>query len=84
MTSEQLENIKKLKEKHHKQDQREGIEDCRDRNLQTDDRDELDFTEGGAVWDIFRREDIPKIQDYLRRHFREFRHTYCCQLPQVI
>nr|XP_043626937.1 lysine-specific demethylase JMJ25-like [Erigeron canadensis] len=46
--------------------------------------DKFDLEEGGALWDIFRREDTPILEEYLKKHFREFRHTYCRPLQQVI
>ncbi|KAH6783865.1 hypothetical protein C2S52_008824, partial [Perilla frutescens var. hirtella] len=41
-----------------------------------------DAVKGGAVWDIFRRQDVPKIEEYLRKHHKEFRHTYGCPVLQ--
>ena len=99
LTPEQLANIEELKKRHHKQDQREffgngqtvdgecsnNLNDkfCKLSISSGNSLEEVEAAEGGALWDIFRRQDIPKLNEYLNKHFREFRHTHCCPLPQV-
>ncbi|XWS76868.1 hypothetical protein CRYUN_Cryun01aG0215000 [Craigia yunnanensis] len=36
--------------------------------------DESQIVNGGAVWDIFRKQDVPKIIEYLEKHRKEFCH----------
>lgn len=43
----------------------------------------MEHPEGGALWDIFRRQDSPKLEEYLKKYFKEFRHVYCQPLDQV-
>lgn len=99
LNSEQLSNIKYLQEKHASQDMIEcygteretdewenghentasGLQDKESEVAAHESRD----VEGAALWDIFRRQDVPKLEDYVRKHFREFRHIYGNPLPQV-
>ncbi|KAL5989376.1 hypothetical protein ACLOJK_010266 [Asimina triloba] len=48
---------------------------------------DLTAAHGGAVWDVFRRQDVPKLIDYLQKHWKEFSQdgslavnskTFCC------
>lgn len=50
----------------------------------TDPLAEGNQPEGGALWDIFRREDIGKLQQYLKKHAEEFRDCNYEPVKQVL
>ena len=43
-----------------------------------------DYTmEGGTLWDIFRRRDVPNLIKYLNHHLAEFKHADCSAVDHV-
>lgn len=48
-----------------------------------DNIERIQHPEDGALWDIFRRQDTPKLEEYLKKYYKEFRHVYCRPLDQV-
>ncbi|XP_062026191.1 uncharacterized protein LOC133742513 [Rosa rugosa] len=86
LTTEQLVTVEKLKKKHREQDKREIFGNCHSSagNGSGSQEELADVCEdGGALWDIFRTQDVPQLEKYIHKHVNEFKHVFCNPLQHV-
>ncbi|KAM0896690.1 hypothetical protein ACQ4PT_023018 [Festuca glaucescens] len=93
-SEEQQDAIKNLKARHEAQDEKDccgnfainGNDKCHKSCVGANHASSLNYIddeEGGALWDIFRREDAEKLKIYLHKHSKEFRHIYCSPVEKI-
>ncbi|KAF6169226.1 hypothetical protein GIB67_013656 [Kingdonia uniflora] len=78
--------VEDVKKKHIEQDKSE-LKELFDASLEHNKAEKEsrghDLEKIGALWDIFRLQDVPLLQQYLLKHYNELRDVHCAHVRQV-